>query len=178
MKKRMLKYWYDPDWDRLFLADVSEIGIDRSYQRGEYEAGYAITEKQGMGFIVDIDAGGRCIGFEFFDSGELLLPHLLPDEFEETDLTTDLVVEYCLMTDRLTITNGKPSDYREGVNCDWITLHESDTDSIEPWRVGEIVGFTLGRVSEYILPHLLQYAPVDPGKQERMRRFRKSGVAR
>ena len=40
------------------------------------------------------------------------------------------------------------------------------------------MGITLERASEEFLPDLLQYAPsdYDPDKQERMRRFRKSGV--
>jgi hypothetical protein len=47
----------------------------------------------------------------------------------------------------------------EAVTEDWITNFNDDMDPYENWDVGEIVGFTLGRVSEDILPLLLQYAP-------------------
>ena len=57
-----------------------------------------------------------------------------------------------------------------------ITQINNDMDPYENWDVGEIVGFSLGRVSEDILPLLLQYAPDHvPEKKARMRSCR-SGV--
>ena len=172
--KRKTRYRYDPDFDCLYLADISPIGV-----RGKYWSGSTFTEQQGVGFVIAIDDYGRCIGFECFDAAELLLPHLLPGEFEKTDFRTNLTVEYCADTDVMKLGNGKQAVYSEAVTEDWITHFNDDFDPYENYDVGEIVGFTLGRVSENILPLLLKYAPLgeyDPDKQERMRRFRKSGV--
>ena len=172
--KRVIRYRYDADFDCLYLADISPIGV-----RGKYWSGTTFTEQQGVGFVIAIDEYGRCIGFEFFDAAELLLPYLLPDEFEKTDFRTNLAVEYCADTDIIKLGNGKQAVYSESVTEDWITHFNDDMDPFENYDVGEIVGFTLARVSENILPLLLEYAPLgeyDPDKQERMRRFRKSGV--
>ena len=171
--KRVIRYRYDPNFDCLYLADISPVGV-----RGKYWSGSTLTEQQGVGFVIAMDEYGRCIGFECFDAAELLLPYLLPDEFEKTDFRTNLTVEYCADTDVIKLGNGKPSVYSEPVIKDWITHFNDDMDPYENYDVGEIVGFTLGQVSENVLPLLLQYAPkYDPDKQERMRRFRKSAVA-
>ena len=171
---RVTTYWYDQDFDCLYLADISPIGV-----RGDYTNGMTLTEQQGVGFVIRIDEHGRCIGFECFDAAELLLPHLLPDHYERTDFKTNLVVEYCADTDIMTLSNGEIAVYSEPVTEDWITHFGNDMDPFENWDVGGIVGFTLGHVSENILPLLLRYAPSehDPEKQERMRRFRGSNVA-
>ena len=170
--ERVITYWYDTDFDCLYLSDISPIGV-----RGKYWSGSTLTEQQGVGFVIAIDEFGRCIGFECFDAAELLLPYLLPGEFEKTDFRTNLTVEYCADSDVMKLGNGKQAVYSEAVTEDWITHFNDDFDPYENYDVGEIVGFTLGRVSENILPLLLQYAPkYDPDKQERMRRFRKSGV--
>ena len=172
--KRVTRYRYDPDFDCLYLTDISPIGV-----RGKYWSGTNFTEQQGVGFVIAIDEYGRSIGFEFFDAAELLLPHLLPGEFEKTVFRTNLTVDYCAETDILELGNGKPSVYSEAVTEDWITHFNDDFDPFENYDVGEIVGFTLGHVSENVLPLLLLYAPLDYDhpKQERMRHFRKSGVA-
>jgi len=170
--ERITRYKYDPDFDCLYLDDVSPIEL-----QGRYTNGMTLTEQQGVGFVICINEYGRCIGFECFDAAELLLPHLLPGEFEKTDFRTNLTVHYCAETDILKLGNGKQAVYSEAVTDDWITHFNDDFDPYENCDVGEIVGFTLGRVFGNILPHLLQYAPkYDPDKQERMRRFRKSRV--
>ena len=170
--ERVITYWYDPDFDCLYLSDISPIGV-----RGKYWSGSTLTEQQGVGFVIAIDEFGRCIGFECFDAAELLLPYLLPGEFEKTDFRTNLTVEYCADSDVMKLGNGKQAVYSEAVTDAWVTHFNDDFDPYENYDVGEIVGLTLGRVSEDILPLLLQYAPkYDPDKQERMRRFRKSGV--
>ena len=170
--KRVIRYRYDADFDCLYLADISPIGA-----RGKYWSGSTLTEQQDVGFVIAIDEYGRCIGFECFDAAELLLPHLLPGEFEKTDFRTNLTVDYCAETDIVKLGNEKPYVYSEAVTEDWITHFNDDFDPYENYDVGEIVGFTLGRFSENALPLLLQYAPkYDSDKQERMRRFRKSGV--
>lgn len=172
-KERVVKYSYYLELDLLYVTDISPIGV-----RGKYANGYDFTEGQGVGFILSIDESGRSIGFEFFDAAELLLPYLLPDEFESTDFRTSLTVEYCAETDILKLGNGKPYVYSEAVTEEWSTHFNDDFDPYENYDVGEIVGFTLSRVSRNILPLLLQFSPsdYDPDKQERMRRFRKSGV--
>lgn len=169
-EQRTIQYKYYPDLDLLYLADISPIGI-----RGKYANGLNLSEGKGIGLIVSIDEQGRSIGFEFFDAAELMLPHLLPDKFQKTTLTTGLEINYCPETDTITLRNGQPSVYREAVTENWITHFNDDLDPHENWNVGEIVGFTLARVSQDILPHLLQYAPSaqhDPEKAARMRRFR------
>ena len=172
--ERITRYKYDPDFDCLYLDDISPLELQSRYTNG-----MTLTEQQGVGFVICINEYGRCIGFECFDAAELLLPHLLPSEFEKTDFRTNLTVEYCADTDVMKLGNGKQAVYSEAVTEDWITHFNDDFDPYENYDVGEIVGFTLGRVSENILPLLLKYAPLgeyDPDKQERMRRFRKSGV--
>lgn len=172
--ERITRYKYDPDFDCLYLDDISPIEL-----QGRYTNGMTLTEQQGVGFVICINEYGRCIGFECFDAAELLLPHLLPNEFEKTDFRTNLTVDYCAETDILRLGNGKPYVYSEAVTEDWITHFNDDFDPYENYDVGEIVGFTLGRVYENILPLLLKYAPLgeyDPDKQERMLHFRKSGV--
>ena len=151
---RTVRYRYDPLFDCLHLADISPIGV-----RGKYWSSMTLTEQQGVGFVIAIDEYGGCIGFEFFDAAELLLPHLLPGEFEMTDFRTNLIVNYYADTDVMKLGNGKQAIYSEAVTEDWITNFNDDMDPYENWDVGEIVGFTLGRVSEDILPLLLQYAP-------------------
>ncbi len=171
--ERITRYRYDPDFDCLYLADISPVGVS-----GNYTNGMTLTEQQGVGFVICINEYGRCIGFECFDAAELLLPHLLPGEFEKTDFRTNLTVDYCAETDILNLGNGKPYVYSEAVTENWITHFNDDFDPYENYDVGEIVGFTLGHFSENVLPLLLQCAPkYDPDKQERMRRFRKSRVA-
>ena len=171
--ERIVEYWYDPHFDCLYLADISPIAV-----RGDYTNGMTLTEQQGVGFVIRISEHGRCIGFECFDAAELLLPCLLPDEYERTEFRTNLVVDYCPQTDALKLGNGKSAVYSEAVTEDWTNHFNDDMDPYENWDVGEIVGLTLGRVSENILPLLLQYTPsdYDPSKQERMRRFRRSGI--
>ena len=164
---------YDPVFDCLYLDDLSPIEL-----QGRYTNGMTLTEQQGVGFVICINERGRCIGFEFFDAAELLLPYLSPEQYERTDFRTNLVVEYCADTDTMTLGNGKQPVYSEPVTEYWITHFNNDMDPYENWDVGEIVGFSLGRVSEDILPLLLQYAPDhDPEKKERMRSFRRSSVA-
>ena len=169
--QRTIQYKYYPDLDLLYLADISPIGV-----RGKYANGLNLNDGKGIGLIISIDEQGRSIGFEFFDAAELLLPHILPNKFQKTTLNTGLEINYCPETDILTLRNGKPSTYSEAVTENWITHFNDEIDPYENWNVGEIVGFTLARVSQDILPHLLQYAPntqYDPDKAERMRRFRK-----
>ena len=172
--ERTIRYNYVPDFDCLYLDDISPIEL-----QGRYTNGMTLTKQQGVGFVICINEHGRCIGFECFDASELLLPYLLPDEYEKTDFRTNLTVDYCSETDVMNLGNGKQAVYSEAVTEYWITHFNDDFDPYENYDVGEIVGFTLGRVSEDILPLLLQYAPseYDPDKQERMRRFRRSGVA-
>lgn len=165
------QYKYYPDLDLLYLADISPISV-----RGKYANGLNLNDGKGIGLIISIDEQGRSIGFEFFDAAELLLPHILPNKFQKTALNTGLEINYCPETDILTLRNGKPSIYSEPVTENWITHFNDDLDPYENWNVGEIVGFTLARVAQDILPHLLQYAPniqYDPDKADRMRRFRK-----
>ena len=172
--ERITRYKYDPDFDCLYLDDISPIEL-----QGRYTNGMTLTEQQGVGFVVLINEYGRCIGFECFDAAELLLPNLLPGEYEKTDFRTNLTVDYCAETDILKLSNGKSYVYSEAVTEDWITHFNDDFDPYENYDVGEIVGFTLGHFSENVLPLLLRYAPLeeyDPPKLERMRRFRKSGV--
>jgi uncharacterized protein YuzE len=108
--KRIVRYRYDPLFDCLHLADISPIGV-----RGKYWSGMTLTEQQGVAFVIAIDEYGRCIGFEFFDAAELLLPHLLPGEFEMTDFRTNLIVDYCADTDVMKLGNGKQAIYSEAV---------------------------------------------------------------
>ena len=171
--ERITRYKYEPDFDCLYLDDISPIEL-----QGRYTNGMTLTEQQGVGFVICINEYGRCIGFECFDAAELLLPYLLPDEYERTDFRTNLTVEYSTDTDTLKLGNGKSAVYSEAVTEDWTTHFSDEMDPFENYDVGEIVGFTLGRFSENVLPDLLKYAPkYDPDKQERMRRFRRSGVA-
>lgn len=168
-----IKYIYDPELDILHLASLSPT-------RGKYETSWDITEDRPVGLVADLTTEGRCIGIEFWNAAELLLPHLLPDEFQETSIKTALVVDYHKEADTLYLHAGKLANYIETVVEGWIAHYDTNKDPAEEWGIGEIVGITLEHAVENFLPDLLKYAPsdYDPPKQERMRDFRKSGVAR
>ena len=167
-----IKYRYDAERDRLHLASLSPA-------RGKYETSWDITEDRPVGLVADLTTEGRCIGVEFWNAAELLLPHLAPDEFQKTSIKTLLVVDYCREADTLHIHNGQTYNYSETVIEGWVAHYDTNKEPAEEGGIGEIMGITLERASENFLPDLLQYAPkYDPDKQERMRRFRKSGVAR
>lgn len=166
-----IKYRYDRNLDILHLASLSPV-------RGQYETSWDITEDLPIGLLTDITTEGRCIGVEFWNAAELLLPHLAPDEFQKTYIKTLLVVDYYRETDTLHLHAGKPGNHSETVIEGWIAHYDTNKDPSEEWGIGEIVGITLECAAENFLPDLLKYDPsdYDPDKQERMRRFRKSGV--
>ncbi len=168
-----LQYRYDSEWDILHLASLSP-------DRGKYETSLDITEDWPVGLVADLTTEGRCIGIEFWNAAELLLPHLMPDEFQKTGIKTTLVVDYHKKSDTLYLHTGKPATYRETVVEGWKAHYDTHKDVAEEWGIGEIVGITLEGASENFLSDLLKYAPSDYDllKQERMRQFRKSGVAR
>lgn len=167
-----IKYRYDPELDVLHLASLSP-------DRGQYEASWDITEDRPVGLLADLTTEGRCIGIEFWNAAEQLLPFLVPGEFQITGIPTALVVEYHKRDDTLHLHAGKPANCSETVVEGWKAHYDTDKDPAEKWGIGEITGITLEGVSKYLLSELLQYAPsdYDPDKQERMRRFRRSGVA-
>ena len=165
-----IKYRYDTAFDTLHLASLLAIP-------NEYDGSWDITEDRPVGLLADLTTEGRCVGIEFWNAAEQLLPHLLPDEFQKTGIKTALIVDYDRDADALHLHAGKPGDYSETVIEGWIAHYDTGKDIDEDWGIGEIVGITLECAAENFLPDLLQYAPkYDPGKQERMRRFRKSGV--
>ena len=167
-----IRYRYDAKGDRLHLASLSP-------DRGKYVTSWDITEDRPVGLVADITAEGRCIGIEFWNAAELLLPHLLPDEFQKTGIKTTLLVDYDKKSDTLHLHAGKPANHSETVLEGWTAHYDIDKDPAEEGGIGEIVGISLEPVSQDFLPDLLQYAPseYDPDKQERMRRFRRSSVA-
>ena len=166
-----IKYRYDAERDRLHLASLSP-------GRGKYETSWDITEDRPVGLVADLTTERRCIGIEFWNAAEQLLPHLLPDEFQETGIKTALIVDYDRDSDALHLHAGKPGNHSETVIEGWIAHYDTNKDPSEEWGIGEIVGITLECAAENFLPDLLKYDPsdYDPPKQERMRRFRKSGV--
>lgn len=168
---KLIKYRYDQELDILHLASLSPV-------RGKYEESWDITEDRPVGLVADLTTEGRCIGIEFWNAAEQLLPHLLPDEFQKTDIKTALIVNYDKEFDTVHLHAGKTANCSETVIEGWTAHYDTGKDPEEEWGIGEIVGITLERVSEDFLPDLLQYSPsdYDPDKQERMRRFRKSGV--
>ena len=168
---KSIKYRYDAELDILHLASLSS-------GRGQYETSWDITEDRPVGLLADLTTEGRCIGVEFWNAAEQLLPHLLPGEFQRTGIKTALIVAYDKDFDTLHLHNGQPYDHSETVIEGWMAHYDTNKDPAEEWGIGEIVGITLERASENVLPDLLKYAPkYDPDKQERMRRFRRSSVA-
>ena len=167
-----IKYRYDPKGDSLHLASLSP-------DRGKFVTSWDITEDRPVGLVADLTTEGRCIGIEFWNAAELLLPHLLPDEFQKTGIKTVLLVGYDKRSDTLHLHTGKPANHSETVIEGWTAHYDIDKDPAEEGGIGEIVGITLECAAENFLYDLLQYAPseYDPDKQERMRRFRRSGVA-
>ena len=162
-----IKYRYDPCMDCLHLASLQP-------GKGKYTGGWSINDDQRMGLTADITTEGRCIGIEFWHAAELLLPHLLPNQFQPSGIKTALKVEYNQETDMLHIHNGRIGDYREVIVQGWIAHY--DTAAIDQdFPVGEIVGITLENAAQEILPDLLQYHSGQfwgDDKAERMRRFR------
>ena len=169
---KLIKYRYDCQLDVLHLASLAPF-------RGQYETSWDITEDRPVGLVADLTTEGRCIGVEFWNAAEQLLPHLLPDEFQKTDIKTALIVDYDKEFDTLHLHAGKTANCSEAVIEGWTAHYDTNREPPEEWGIGEIVGITLERVSVEFLPDLLRYAPseYDPDKQERMRRFRRSGVA-
>ena len=166
-----IQYRYDGERDRLHLASLSP-------SRGKYETSWDITEDRPVGLVADLTTEGRCIGIEFWNAAEQLLPHLLPDEFQNTGIKTALMVDYDRDSDALRLHAGKPGDYSETVIEGWVAHYDTGKDPAEEWGIGEIVGITLECAAENFLSDLLKFSTsdYDPDKQERMRRFRKSGV--
>ena len=103
-----IKYRYDAERDRLHLASLSP-------ERGKYETSWDITEDRPVGLLTDLTTEGRCIGVEFWNAAEQLLPHLLPDDFPKTGVKTALIVEYDRVSDTLHLHAGKPGNYSETV---------------------------------------------------------------
>lgn len=162
-----IKYRYDAKGDRLHLASLST-------DRGKYVTSWDITEDRPVGLVADLTTEGRCIGIEFWNAAEQLLPHLLPDEFQKTGIRTALLIGYDKESDTLHLHAGKPANHSETVIEGWTAHYDIDKEG----GIGEIVGITLECAAENFLNDLLQYSPsdYDPDKQERMRRFRKSSV--
>ena len=90
------------------------------------------------------------MGFEFLDAADLFLPYLCPDKFPKFDLEDNLTISYNTESDTLYFYISDPVSYSETVieHC----VAHLDTE-------GCPVGFTLEKVSEYILPLLLQRIP-------------------
>ena len=167
-----IKYRYDTEMDCLHLASLDP-------ERGQYEESWDINDDLRMGLTTDITTAGRCIGVEFWNAAELLLPHLQPDEFQHSGITTALQVKYNKETDSLHIGNGRVGDYSEVVVPGWIAHYDSSTIDDE-LPVGEIVGITLENAAQEFLPDLLRYESGElwgAEKSERMRRFRKVQTA-
>ena len=163
-----IKYSYIPDLDILNLSCWTP-------DKGQYDGGWDITGDSPVGLVADITTAGRCIGIEFWNAAELLLPHLLPDEFQPSGIKTALQVEYCQETGTLHIGNGRAGDYSEAVAEGW-TAHY-DTGDTGEYPVGEIVGITLENAAREFLPDLLRHESGEfwgPDKAERMRRLRKA----
>ena len=166
-----IQYRYDAERDRLHLASLSP-------GRGKYITSWDITEDLPVGLVADLNTEGHCIAVEFWNAAELLLPHLVPEEFQKTSIKTLLMVDYRRETDTLHIHNGQPYNHSETVIEGWIGHYDTNKEPAEEGGIGEIVGISLEHAAENFLNDLLQYAPkYDPDKQERMRRFRRSGVA-
>ena len=167
-----IRYRYDTEMDCLSLESLNP-------ERGEYEGSWDINEDRRMGLTADITTKGRCIGLEFWDAAEWLLPHLSPDEFQHSGITTALQVKYNQETDTLHIGNGRVGDYSEVVVQGWIAHYDTSTIDDE-LPVGEIVGITLENAAREFLPDLLRYESGElwgAEKAERMRRFRRASPA-
>jgi uncharacterized protein YuzE len=169
---KLIKYRYDSEWDILHLASLAPV-------KAKYETSRDITEDRPVGLVADLTTEGRCIGIEFWNAAEQLLPHLLPDEFHRTCIKTALIVDYDKDSDTLYLHAGKPANYSQPVIEGWTAHYDTNKDPSENGGVGEIVGITLECAAENFLSDLLQYATSehDPEKQERMRRFRRSSIA-
>ena len=168
---KLIKYRYDPEWDILHLASLA-------FTDGKYETSWDITEDRPVGLVADLTTEGHCIGVEFWNAAEQLLPYLLPGEFHRTGIKTALLVTYDKDSDTLYLHAGKPANYSQLVLEGWTAHYDTNRDPSENGGVGEIVGITLECAAENFLSDLLEYAPSehDPEKQERMRCLRKSSV--
>lgn len=162
-----IKYRYDPCHDCLHLASLHP-------ENGQYAGSWDLNNDWHLGLTVDFTTEGRCIGIEFWHAAELLLPHLLPDQFQPSGLETALKIEYHQTTGTIHINNGAIGDYREVVVPGWIAHYDTTTID-QDFPVGEIVGITLENIAPEILPDLLQYPSGqfrNDEKAQRMRRFR------
>jgi uncharacterized protein YuzE len=106
--------------------------------RGKYETSWDITEDRPVGLVADLTAEGRCIGIEFWNAAEQLLPHLLPGEFQKTDIKTALIVDYDRDSDALHLHAGKSGNRSETVIEGWTAHYDTNKDPSEEWSIGEI----------------------------------------
>ncbi len=131
--KNATPYTYDSGLDILSLSTG-----------GDYQESAAVA----FDLMADFDTKGRCIGFEFLDAADLFLPYLRPNEFAKPDIgKEDLTIVYCKESDTLSFHNSELVSYSENVLDHCIAHLDAE---------GDPVGFTLEKVSELILPLLLQ----------------------
>ena len=128
-------YTYDRELDILSLST-----------KRDYEESATVA----YDLMANFDTQGHCMGFEFFDAADLFLPYLCPEKFPKFDLEDGLTISYNSESDTLSFHNSEPVSYSETVieHC----VAHLDTE-------GYLVGFTLEKASEYILPLLLQRTP-------------------
>ena len=135
MIENHMPYTYDRELDILSLST-----------KRDYEESATVA----YDLMANFDTQGHCMGFEFLDAADLLLPYLCPDKFPKFDLEDNLTISYSTESDTLYFYNSNPVSYSETVieHC----VAHLDTE-------GYPVGFTLEKASEYILPLLLQRIP-------------------
>ena len=100
-------------------------------------------------FEPDFDAffsvDGKCVGAYLFDAARILLPQLTLDSPTVKFRFKELNGAYSRDTDTLTIGNGNMAA-SSGEIAEGLTAHYYET--------GEVVGFTLERAAELLLPRL------------------------
>ena len=109
---------------------------------------------QNVTYEPDFDAffsvDGKCVGIYLFDAARILLPQLTLDSPVVKFRFKELSGAYSRNTGTLTIGNGNMAVSSEEM-AKGLTAHYDET--------GEVIGFTLERAAELLLPHLETWRP-------------------
>ena len=125
---------------------------------------------QNVTYEPDFDAffsvDGKCAGAYLFDAAHILLPQLMLDSQAVNFTFKELSGAYCRDADTLIIGNERMAapldELRSEKMAEGLTAHYGET--------GGVVGFTLERAAELLLPHLGIWRPLT---EEEMAQVRK-----
>ena len=112
-------------------------------------------------FDVFFSVDGACVGLYLFDAARILLPHLTLDSSTVNFRFQELRGAYFRDADTLSFGNGNMAA-SSGEVAEGLTAHYNET--------GKVVGFTLEKVRELLLPYLETWRPWTDGEMAEIRK--------